>query len=231
MFLILIPTTVVVTWRNCRFGHTLRSTFCLLGLWLAQPPGLSLTGRCPMPTTIPSAALAPAARCSRIPGGWRWQDSSRDTAAWPLPRGVSSFLVREPGQRSRRLTIVGAPRPARQAGPSRLGRPAVLAGPVAVAVRVHRRRPGPPSGSPPRRPPQLGLRARRAQTSTRRALKPAGRGRAVFPELPVAALCATLALQGRNRNRARRPSPIPSARWLGTFGSFRVGRAVATLMV
>jgi limonene-1,2-epoxide hydrolase len=55
--------------------------------------------------------------------------------------------------------------------------------------------------------PQLGLRARRAQASTRRALKPPGLGRAVLPELPVAALCATLALQGGNRDRARRPSP------------------------
>ena len=36
----------------------------------------------------------------------------------------------------------------------------------------------------------------------------------------MAALCATLALQGGNRDRARRPSPIPSARWLRTFGSF-----------
>ena len=47
----------------------------------------------------------------------------------------------------------------------------------------------------------------------------------------MAALCATLALQGGNRDRARWPSPIPSARWLRTFASFRVGRAVATLMV
>jgi hypothetical protein len=83
--------------------------------------------------------------------------------------------------------------------------------------------------SPPA--PQLDLRARRAQTSTRRALKPPGLGRAVFPELPVAALCATLALQGGNRDRARWPSRIPSARWLRTFGSFRAGRAVATMMV
>jgi len=55
--------------------------------------------------------------------------------------------------------------------------------------------------------------------------------KAVFPEPPVAALCATLALPGGNRDRDRRPSRVPSARWLRTFGSFRVGRAVATLMV
>jgi len=77
--------------------------------------------------------------------------------------------------------------------------------PVAVAVRVHRR-PGPPSGSPPR--PRLSLAYERggAQASTRRALKPPWLGRAVFPELPVAARCATLAVPGGNRDRARRPS-------------------------
>jgi len=33
------------------------------------------------------------------------------------------------------------------------------------------------------------------------------------------------------RASACRPSGIPSARWLRTFGSFRVGRAAATIMV
>lgn len=65
----------------------------------------------------------------------------------------------------------------------------------------------------------------------RRALKPPGLGRAVFPELPVAALRATLVLQGGNRDRPVGRPRIPSARWLRTFGSFRVGRAVATMMV
>ena len=70
-----------------------------------------------------------------------------------------------------------------------------------------------------------------AQASTRRSLKPPGLGGAVFPELPVAVLCAILALPGGIRDRARRPSRVPSARWLRTLGSFRVGRAVATMMV
>jgi hypothetical protein len=38
-------------------------------------------------------------------------------------------------------------------------------------------------------------------------------------------------LSNQNREPARRPSPVPSARWLRTFGSVRVGRAMATLMV
>ena len=45
------------------------------------------------------------------------------------------------------------------------------------------------------------------------------------------AASATRPGAGGNRDWARRPSPIPSARWLRTFGSFRVGRAVATMMV
>ena len=88
----------------------------------------------------------------------------------------------------------------------------------------------PPSGSPPCPRLSFALRARWAQASTRRSLKPPGPGGAVFPGLPVAALCATLAVQGGNRGRARRPSGIPSARRLRTFGSFRVGRAAATMM-
>lgn len=80
----------------------------------------------------------------------------------PDPSG-RRFIV--PGHRARpaiaQVNDCGDPTATRQAGPSRLGRPAVLAGPVAVAVRVHRRRPGPPSGSPPRPPPHFDLRARR----------------------------------------------------------------------
>ena len=45
------------------------------------------------------------------------------------------------------------------------------------------------------------------------------------------AASATRPGAGGNRDRARRPSRIPSARWLRTFGSFRVGRAVPTMMV
>jgi hypothetical protein len=73
--------------------------------------------------------------------------------------------------------------------------------------------------------PQFDLRARRTQTSTRRAFKPSGLGRAVFPELPVAALCAT----GREPGPGLSTVPVPGARWLRTFGSFRVGRTVPTM--
>ena len=55
-------------------------------------------------------------------------------------------------------------------------------------------------------------------------------GRAVFPELPAAALCATSPFRaGTGTGPVGRPR-IPSARWLRTFGSFRVGRAVPTMM-
>jgi hypothetical protein len=47
----------------------------------------------------------------------------------------------------------------------------------------------------------------------------------IFPEPAVAALCATLAVQGGNRIGPVGRPRMPSARWLRTFGSFRVGRA------
>ena len=180
---------------------------CRLGPWLAQPPGLSLTGRCPMPTTTPSAALVPTVPVFTNAERLALAGFLAGYSGLTLHRGVSSFLVRA-GPAIAQVNDCGSPQPTRQAGPSRLGRPAVLAGPVAVAVRVHRRRPGPPSGSPPRPPPHFDLRrAQTSTTSTRRALKPPGLEGAGFPELSVAALCATLALQGGNRDRARRPSP------------------------
>ena len=168
--------------------------------------------------------------CSRIPGGWRWQDSSRDKGPAPSLRrfivpgqgaGLAIAQVNDCGNPTARL-------PTRTISPG----PSCSAGWTSCRCRPS----GPPPtwaaerlASPPA--PQLDLRARRAHTSTRRALKPPGLGRAVFPELPVAALCATLALQGGNRDRARRPSRIPSARWLRTFGPFRVGRAAATMTI
>ena len=80
-----------------------------------------------MPTTTPSAALAPAVPVFTNTGRLALAGFLAGCSGLTLHCGVSSFLVREPGQRSRRLTIAGAPQPARQAGPSRLGRPAVLA--------------------------------------------------------------------------------------------------------
>ena len=68
------------------------------------------------------------------------------------------------------------------------------------------------------RPAPAGLEATRAR-----------KGR--LPELPVAALCATLALQGGNRTGPVGRPGVPGARWLRTFGSFRVGRAVATMLL
>jgi hypothetical protein len=61
-----------------------------------------------MPTTTPSAALAPTAPVFTNTERLALAGFLAGYSGLTLHPGVSSFLVREPGQRSRRLTIVGA---------------------------------------------------------------------------------------------------------------------------
>ena len=64
-----------------------------------------------MPATTPSAALVPTVPAFTNTERLALAGFLAGYSGLTLHCGVASFLVREPGQRSRRLTIVGAPQP------------------------------------------------------------------------------------------------------------------------